>query len=589
VALAASANWRPYRAAPGGRSGYHGRVPIAPAAYPPPFTASEVIAAPEAAADDQLEVGVAIVGGGPAGLACAIRLGQLLEGDPALAERLGEVPIALVEKGRVVGAHQLSGAVVQPAPLLELFPGKTLAEMTSYGPVEHEAVYLLTKSRAARLPIVPPPMHNKGNHVFSLARLARFLAEGAEELGAMILPETDVQRLLVAGGAVRGVRTGDKGRGRQGEELPTFEPGAELIAQATVLADGVQGMLSGAAIEHFGLQPENPQIYALGVKEVWRVPRPLERVVHTIGWPLKAKARYREFGGTFAYPMGPDTLCLGLVVGLDYADASLSVHDLLQEVKLHPLFRRMLEGGERIGWGAKAIPEGGFWSMPSSVSPPGAVLLGDAAGFVNVPRLKGVHYALRSGMLAAETIYRALADGVDLAHPGALSLYDAQVRNSEIYHDLRRYRNMRQAFQHGLVVGGALGGAMDTLHGDLPPWRMPTHPDAEQPVFAGKHAYGERDGQLTFDKLSSVFASGNRSRDDQPDHLRIQRRVPRDLAVAWANLCPAQVYEVGAEGEDGLVELEVTPSNCVQCGAITAKGGRLTPPEGGSGPEYTLT
>ena len=227
--------------------------------------------------------------------------------------------------------------------------------------------------------------------------------------------------------------------------------------------------------------------------------------------------------------------------------------------------------------------------MPASVSPAGAVILGDAAGFVNVPRLKGVHYALRSGMLAAETIHGALADGADLSQPGALSLYDAQVRNSEIYHDLRRYRNMRQAFRHGLIVGGALGGAMDTLHGDLPPWRLPTHPDAEQPVFVGSHSYGERDGKLTFDKLSSVFASGNRSRDDQPDHLRIQRRVPRELAIAWANLCPAQVYEVGEEGEDGLVELEVTPSNCVQCGAITAKGGRLTPPEGGSGPEYTLT
>ena len=358
--------------------------------------------------------------------------------------------------------------------------------MTSYGPVDHEAVYFMTRSRAARLPIVPPPMHNKGNHVFSLARLTRFMAERAEELGVMVLPETDAQRLLVEDGAVRGIRTGDKGRGRQGEELPTFEPGAELTAQATVLADGVQGMLSGAAIEHFGLQPENPQIYALGVKEVWRVARPLDRVVHTIGWPLKPQARYREFGGTFAYPMGPDTICLGLVVGLDYADASLSVHDLLQEVKGHPLFRRMLEGGERIAWGAKAIPEGGFWSMPASVSPPGAVILGDAAGFVNVPRLKGVHYALRSGMLAAETIHRALADGADLSQPGALSLYDAQVKNSEIYHDLRRYRNMRQAFQHGLIVGGALGGAMDTLQGDFPPWRLPTHPDSEQPVFVGK-------------------------------------------------------------------------------------------------------
>jgi electron-transferring-flavoprotein dehydrogenase len=564
-------------------------MPIAPAAYPPPFAASEVIAAPEAPADEQLEVGVAIVGGGPAGLACAFRLAQLLEGDPAAAERLGEVPIALVDKGRAVGAHQLSGAVVQPAPLLELFPGVSPAEMTSYGPVEREAVYLLTRSRAARLPLVPPPMHNKGNHVFSLARLGRFMAERAEELGVTVLPETDAQRLLVTGGAVRGIRTGDKGRGRKGEELPTFEPGAELTAQATVLADGVQGMLSSAAIEHFGLAPENPQIYALGVKEVWRVARPLERVVHTIGWPLKPQARYREFGGTFAYPMGPDMICLGLVVGLDYADATLSVHDLLQETKGHPLFRSMLEGGERIAWGAKAIPEGGFWSMPASVSPAGAVILGDAAGFVNVPRLKGVHYALRSGMLAAETIHRALADGAELAEPGALSLYDAQVRNSEIYHDLRRYRNMRQAFQHGLIVGGALGGAMDSMHGDLPPWRLPTHPDAEQPVFVGERSYPERDGKLTFDKLSSVFASGNRTRDDQPSHIRIQAKVPRDLAEMWHWMCPAQVYEVGEPDGDDTVTVQVNPSNCVQCGAISAKGGRLTPPEGGSGPEYTIT
>src|SRR6478609_8737900 len=239
------------------------------------------MAAMESPADEQLEVGVAVVGGGPAGLACAIRLAQLIEADPAVAERLGETPIALVDKGRTVGAHQLSGAVVQPAPLLELFPGVSLEQMTSYGPVESEAVYLLTSSRAARLPIVPPPMHNKGNHVFSLARLARFMAERAEELGVMVPPETDAQRVLVTDGAV-------------------------LTAQATVLADGVQGMLSGAAIEHFGLEPENPQIYALGVKEVWRVARPLDRVVHTIGWPLKPQARYREFGGTFAYPMGSD-------------------------------------------------------------------------------------------------------------------------------------------------------------------------------------------------------------------------------------------------------------------------------------------
>ena len=364
-----------------------------PSAFPPPFDASSVIAQPAAAPDDQLEVGVAIVGGGVAGLACAIRLGQLLEADPATAETLGEVPVAVIEKGRVLGAHQVSGAVVEPAVLRELLPGVTLAEMGSYGEVEGEAIYFLTSSRSLKLPIVPPPMRNHGNHIFSLSRLTRYLGERAEALGAMVLPETAAQRLLVADGAVVGVQTGDKGRGRDGEELAAFEPGAELVAQATVLAEGVQGMLTQAAIEHFELEPENPQIYALGVKEIWRVPKPLRRVIHTLGWPLRPGKRSHEFGGSFIYPMGDELLCLGLVVGLDSADASLSVHDLLQEFKLHPLVRPLLEGGERIGWGAKAIPEGGFFSLPASVSMPGAVVLGDAAGFVNVPteghRLRG--------------------------------------------------------------------------------------------------------------------------------------------------------------------------------------------------------
>ena len=560
-----------------------------PAAFPPPFDGSSVIAVPEAAPDDQLEVGVAIVGGGAAGLACAIRLGQLLEADPATAERLGEVPVAVIEKGRVLGAHQVSGAVVDPAVLTELLPGVTLAEMGSYGEVEGEAIYFLTASRSVRLPIVPPPMRNHGNHVFSLSRLARFLGERAEEHGVMVLPETDAQRLLVADGAIVGVRTGDKGRGRDGEELAAFEPGAELVAQATVLAEGVQGMLTQAAIERFELTPENPQIYALGVKEVWRVPKPLHRVIHTLGWPLKPGKRYHEFGGSFIYPMGDEMLCIGLVCGLDTADASVSVHDLLQELKLHPLVRALLEGGERIGWGAKAIPEGGFFSLPASVSMPGAVVLGDAAGFVNVPRLKGVGYAVRSGMLAAESIYHALAAGRDPREPGVLSSYDAAVGSSEIYDDLHRYRNTRQLFTNGLVRGGLLGGANDALFGEFPPGRLATHPDAEQELFDGKRRYSERDGTLTFDKLSSVYLSGNRSRDDQPDHLRVARQVAPEVAQAWASMCPAAVYEVGEAVGAGLVELKVTPSNCVHCGAITAKGGRLTPPEGGSGPEYTLT
>jgi electron-transferring-flavoprotein dehydrogenase len=566
-------------------------VSVSPSQFPPPFELSSVIAAPEAAEDERIDVGVAIVGGGPAGLAAAIRLGQLLADDPELTERLGEVPIALLDKGRTIGSHQLSGAVVNPAALRELLPDVSLEALTSYGEVRREAVHLLAgKGRSLHLP-TPPPFHNKGNHVFSLSRLARVLAEQAEELGVMLLPETDAQRLLIDGGAVRGVVTGDKGRVRDGSPGPGFEPGAELHAAATVLADGVQGLLTSAAIQHFGLEGENPQVYALGVKEVWRVPRPLDRVIHTLGWPLRAGRKYHEFGGSWIYPMGPEHVSIGFVAGLDSTDANLSVHDLLQELKTHPLVRRILEGGERVSWGAKAIPEGGFWSLPSSISPPGALICGDAAGMVNVPKLKGVHYALRSGMLAAETIYEALKrPDADLAAPGALSLYDDQVRESEIWSDLQRVRNMRQAFQKGLVVGGAMAGAMDVTRGAFPPGRLFQKRDAEQVVFDGGRRFAPPDGVLTFDKLSSVFLSGNRTRDDQPDHIRIAHRVPRLVGQTWVSMCPAAVYELGDEADaDGLVELRVAPSNCVQCGAITAKGGRLTVPEGGSGPEYTLT
>jgi electron-transferring-flavoprotein dehydrogenase len=461
--------------------------------------------------------------------------------------------------------------------------------MTSYGEIRREAVYLLSGSRALRLP-TPPPFHNKGNHVFSLSRLARYLGDQAEALGVTLLPETDAARLLVSGDAVRGVRTGDKGLDRDGAPKAAYEPGAEITAPVTVLADGVQGTLTSAAVDRFGLAGDNPQVYALGVKEVWKVPKPLDRVVHTLGWPLRPRAKYREFGGSFVYPMGDDLVSIGFVVGLDYRDATLSVHDLLQQFKTHPLVRGILDGGERVAWGAKAIPEGGFWSLPASVSMPGAVIAGDAAGFVNVPRLKGVHYAIRSGMLAADTIYHALRDGSDLSAPGALGLYDEQVRASEIWSDLEQVRNMRQAFQHGLVIGGALAGAMDASRGNLPPARLAVEPDAAEPVSIGSRHYPEPDGILTFDKLSSVYLSGNRSRDDQPNHIRLQRRVPREVAVAWASMCPAQVYEVvDGDGPEALADVHVTPSNCVQCGAITAKGGRLTPPEGGSGPEYTLT
>jgi electron-transferring-flavoprotein dehydrogenase len=556
-----------------------------PADFPPPFRATDYLAAPSDPPDERIEVGVLIVGAGPAGLACSIRLGQLLEHAPEIRERLGDVPVAVLEKGKQAGSHLLSGAVVNPRALRRLFKGrKRLDEMPFYGPVDHESVYFLTRKSAVRIP-APPTMKNEGNYVASLSRLGRWLAEQAEEGGAMVLPETAAEKLLVADGRVRGVRTGDKGRARDGEPLGNFEPGSDLVAKVTVLAEGTQGHLTGVALDRFGLAGENPQVWALGVKEVWKIRRPLNRVIHTMGWPLRSGAQYREFGGSFIYPMGDDLLTLGMVVGLDYRDAELSVHDLLQELKTHPLVRKLLDGGERVAWGAKTIPEGGFLSLPRRLHAPGLLITGDGAGLVNVPALKGIHYAIESGSLAAEAAFASLQRGQTPATPGALAGYDEALARSFVWKDLYEVRNMRAAFGRGFYVGGALAGAMTASRGKFPRRDLTLEADADPELIRTDRAksYPAPDGKLTFDKLSSVFASGNKTRDDQPNHIVIERKVPRDLADLWERMCPAQVYEATDGG------VEITPSNCVQCGAITAKGGRLTPPEGGSGPEYKFT
>jgi electron-transferring-flavoprotein dehydrogenase len=561
-----------------------------PADYPPPFSPVDAIGPPTDPPEERIDVGVLIVGAGPAGLACAIRLGQLLDDAPDVRERLGEVPVAVLEKGKQPGSHLLSGAVVNPRGLRRLFRGREeLDSLPLLNHVEGESVYFLTGGGSLRIP-TPPTMKNEGNYVASLSQLGRWLAARAEEHGAVILPETAATKLLVQDGRVVGARTGDKGRGRNGEALPNFEPGSDLVSRVTVLAEGTQGHLTGAALERFGLHGESPQVWALGVKEVWRVAKPLDRVIHTMGWPLRSAARYREFGGSFIYPFGEDMVTLGMVVGLDYRDVELSVHDLLQELKTHPLVRDILAGGERLEWGAKTIPEGGFLALPKRLHAPGVLFCGDGVGMVNVPALKGIHYAIESGRLAAETAFEALQPGRTPATPGALASYDEAVRDGFIWRDLEQVRNMRQAFGRGFWLGGALAGMMTATRGKLPPFTFRTERDAEHELFATSRAarYPAADGKLTFDKLSSVFLSGNKTRDDQPNHIRIQRDVPRDVAQMWVRMCPAQVYELGAQkGED--VHVEVTASNCVQCGAITAKGGRLTPPEGGSGPEYVNT
>ncbi len=577
-------------------AGANGKV--VPADFPPPVDATkEFVKRGLDGEDERIEIGVAIVGGGTAGLACANRLLQLLGEDPETMEKLGEVPVAVIEKAKTCGGHNLSGAVMRPGPLGELFPDLSREQWRqegfAFGEVKKEAIYALPNGKSKiRIP-PPPPQRNHGNEVISVSALCRYMQAQAEEAGAYLLTETAATQLIVSDGAVLGVRSGDKGRGKEGEELGNFEPGTDIAAKATVLAEGCWGHLTDAAVREFDLdEGREPQVWELGVKEVWKVDKPLDRVIHTIaGWPLKISAKYHQIGGTWIYPMvdektGEDLVSIGLVLDLDYADATSSAHDFLQQFKTHPMVRKILAGGERISWGAKAIPAGGYWAMPK-LSMPGAVLAGDAAGMVNLAALKGVHYAIKAGMLAAEQIYAALKDGSN-----DFSGYEAAVEDSIIKKDLYEQRNTRQPFQKGLFKGGPAVTSMVFTKGRFPGGRWKLHRNDAQPMFIGnsKDDYPQPDGELTFDKLSSVFISGNATRDDAPNHIRVQKRVPREVAETWQWMCPAGVYEIPDDApESGDVDVIVNYTNCVQCGAITAKGGRLTTPEGGDGPLYQNT
>jgi len=570
---------------------------VVPAAFPPPVDSQKEFVKRGLDPEDELiEVGVAIVGGGTAGLACANRLLQLLAEDPETMERLGEVPVAVIEKAKTCGGHSLSGAVMRPGPLQELFKDMTREQWReegfAFGEVTKESVYVLPNGKTKlRIP-PPPPQHNHGNEVISVSAMARFQQRQAEEAGAYILTETAATQLIVEDGRVVGVRSGDKGRGRDSEPLGNFEPGTDIKAQATVLAEGCWGHITGAAIKEFDLAKDRePQVWELGVKEVWKVTKPLDRVIHTLaGWPLKIQASYGQIGGSWIYPMkdektGEDLVSIGFIIDLDYADATTSAHDLLQQIKTHPLFKEILEGGERIAWGAKALPAGGYWAMPK-LSMPGAVLVGDAAGIMNLASLKGVHYAIKSGMLAAESIYAALKRG-----ESSFEAYEQVVEDSIIGKDLWEQRNTRQPFQKGLIKGGPLVNLMIATKGRFPGGRWSLHRNDAKPMFIGKtkDSYPKPDGKYTFDKLSSVFITGNATRDDAPNHIRVQKHVPREIAETWRWMCPAGVYEIPEDAPaEGDVDVIVNYTNCVQCGAITAKGGRLTVPEGGDGPLYQI-
>ncbi len=571
---------------------------VAPAAFPPPVDSrKEFVKRGLDAEDELIEVGVVIVGGGTAGLACANRLLQLLADDPETMERLGEVPVAVVEKAKTCGGHNLSGAVMRPGPLQELFPEMSREDWRkegfAFGEVTKEAVYLMPTSKTKlRIP-PPPPFKNHGNEVISVSAMARFQQRQAEDAGAYILTETAATQLIVEDGRVVGVRSGDKGRGKDGEPLGNFEPGTDIKAHATVLAEGCWGHLTGAAIKEFDLgEGREPQVWELGVKEVWKVPKPLDRLIHTIGpWPLKISAKYGQIGGTWLYPMkdektGEDLVSIGFVVDLEYADATTSAHDLLQQFKLHPLVKGILDGGERVAWGAKALPGGGYWSMPK-LSMPGALLVGDSGGMVDTAALKGVHHCLMSGKLAAESIYAALVRG-----ESSFESYEQAIEESGVGKELYQERNTRQPFQKGFVLGAPLVNLSIATKGKLPPGRLSWHRNDAKPMFIGntKDKYPKPDGKYTFDKLSSVFITGNATRDDAPNHIRVRKRVPREIAETWRWMCPAGVYEIPEDApEHGDVDVIVNYTNCVQCGAITAKGGRLTTPEGGDGPLYQIT
>lgn len=547
-------------------------IRLVPADYQPPLPLDRLILE-EPPAPDAIELDVLFVGGGPASLAGAIALAQLVRRDQETGGGLGEVSIGVLEKAERLGDHCLSGAVVNPIAFRTLFPELRDEEFPFGPPVEDEAVYLLTSTSQIRLP-TPPTMRNRGCYVASLCEMVRWLGERAEALGVNLLPGYPAAALLVHGRSVAGVRTAPTGLDREGKPGPAYQPPADIRAKVTALGEGSRGALTQAYLAWQGVASQNPQIYALGVKELWETKRPLHRVIHTMGWPLPSSA----FGGSFLYPLEANLLALGLVVGLDAPDAGLDVHGLLQQMKLHPFFRRYLEDGELVEWGAKTIPEGGYYSLPQRRFGDGLLILGDAAGFVNVPALKGIHYAMQSGIFAAQAIFDALKRGDTSS--ATLAAYDRLVEGSYIRDDLYRTRNMRLAFRHGFYRGALEAGLMTLTGGRFPGRRIATPPDARSPrTHATRVAY-RPDGKLTFGKLDAVFRSGNTTRDTIPSHLIAGPAVPRDVGEFYASFCPAGVYE----WVDG--RLRINPPNCVDCKATDVLGPRWTPREGGSGPKY---
>jgi len=516
---------------------------------------------------------VCFVGAGPASLSGAIELARLVQKDNEAGGGLGEISIAVIEKGAEVGNHSLSGAVVNPRVFRELFPELSDTDFPFGTKVTGEKVMVLSETGGFKIP-TPASMKNHGNYVASICEIVRWLAEKAEGLGVEVLSGFPVSGLFTEGDKVTGVQIIESGLDHHGEQMANYQPPTDITARVVAIGEGTRGMLTQAYCRWQNIGSENPQIYALGVKELWQTKKPLDHVVHTMGWPLPKDV----FGGSWMYPLEPNVVSIGLVVGLDYRDNTFDPHVLFQKLKTHPVFKEYLEDGELLEWGAKTIPEGGFYSLPRRISGNGVVLMGDAAGFVDVPSLKGIHYAMKSGILAAHAIFAALkADDTSAAQ---LAAYDKAVHDSFIVKDMYKTRNMRLAFKDGFYLGGVKAFLMSLTGGAMYGDKIAVESDAEAPRVTAKEEAFRYDGKLTFNKVDAVYKAGNETRDSIPSHLIVEEDIPEEVATLYEHLCPANVYE----RVDG--KLRVNAPNCVDCKATDIIAPRWTPREGGSGPKY---
>ena len=543
---------------------------------------------------ESMEFDVVIVGGGPSGLSAAIRLKQLA----AAADR--EISVCVLEKGSEIGAHILSGAVMEPRAMDELFPDWRERGAPLNTPATEDQFLFLTNTGSYRLP-TPPQMNNHGNYIVSLGTVCRWLAGQAEEMGVEIYPGFAAARVLYDDdGRVRGVITGDMGVGKDGEPTDMHMPGMELRAKQTIFAEGARGSLTKTLVKQFDLRAEaEEQTYGIGIKELWEVPAEQHRqglTLHSVGWPMDSAPS----GGSCLYHLEANQVAIGFVIALDYKNPYLSPFEEFQRYKTHPAIKAHLKGGRRISYGARAINEGGFQSIPK-LTFPGGVLVGCAAGFLNVPKIKGSHNAMKSGMTAAEAVFETVTDGAEWeTHaPAEVTAYGEAMKKTWVWDELYRVRNIRPAFALGLWGGMAYAALATYVLRGRAPWTFHHHSDHESLGLAAHHSpidYPKPDGEFSFDRLSSVFLSSTNHEENQPAHLTLANAevpIAHNLALYDApeqRYCPAGVYEIVRDDDGANARLQINAQNCVHCKTCDIKdpSQNITwvVPEGGGGPNY---